>query len=49
MIGNGRSFVVLASNMSSAPLSENGGGEQKRKQQTMPSGVCLQRVNEAST
>lgn len=49
VIGNGRSFVVLASNMSSVPLSENGGGEQKRKQQTMPSSVCLQRVNEAST
>lgn len=34
MVGNGRSsFVVLAPNMSSLTVLENGGGAQERKQQ----------------
>lgn len=37
VVGNGRSsFVVLAPNMSSSPVLENGGGAQKRKQQSRP-------------
>lgn len=39
VVGNGRSsFVVLAPNMSSLTLLENGGGAQKRKQQPKPHG-----------
>lgn len=42
MVGNGRSsFVVLVPNMSSLALLENGGGAQKRNQQSEPHGVTV--------